>query len=317
MTSPAPTTIRYYCIPRWTPGQKIFLPADCMPNVASPALLDWPAPTPLGGVIERTQLWSDKLAQPSQTMQFDANASPLARARLEEGYRVVDEALRRTAPASRPAGSAPLPPPAPATALIAGPILAARVDLDDNSPELARARPPPSAAELLPAQSPLVEDAKGARRCAPHGLARSAQATGRCVPERPWLFRRRAPACGWSISPACSRRWPRRPTAKPPSAPPATPRATRPHDRCAHRRRQQRRRHAHQHRSTGDETKIRRASPGGCELQPPAAEPVRSTQPPPTRPPTEADLKRRHLLDVVAPRAARQQPDRHRHRRPR
>ena len=164
VTAPAPTAVRYYFIPRWSPGQKIYLPTDVVPNVSSPALLDAQGPLPANGVVEaRSQLWSDTLQQQSQSATFEANAQPFARAQVEEAYRLVDEALRRSAPVSRPAGSPAPPQPAAArtTALVGGPIVPTRVDHDDNSADFARAKAiAQRAATLLTAGSPLAEDAK-------------------------------------------------------------------------------------------------------------------------------------------------------------
>jgi hypothetical protein len=168
MTSPAPTAVHHYFIPRWKPGQKIFFPATVVPNVSSPELLDHPGlspPNSLSGVIEaRVQVWSDQLAQPAETTSFDANFQAMARAQLDEAYRLVDEALRGRAPASGPAtGTArPVaPPPRAVAALIAGPIIPARTDLHDDSPELVRARAAARRARrLLPPQSSLADEAR-------------------------------------------------------------------------------------------------------------------------------------------------------------
>jgi hypothetical protein len=166
LTSPSPTAVHYYFIPRWSPGQKIFLPTGPRPNVASPQLLDSPGPSPMGvrgGVIAaKTQLWSDKITQPSQDTSFDAKLEWLGRAQLDEAYRLADEVLRRPAATSRPAGAAPLPPPTtrPTIALIPGPVVPPRPDLDDNAPDLARARAVAGRASALLAQSPQAEEAK-------------------------------------------------------------------------------------------------------------------------------------------------------------
>jgi hypothetical protein len=172
LTGPSPTAVQYYFIPRWPAGQRVFFPAECVPNVPSRELLDQSAPSPLrglSGVIEvRAQLWSDRIAQPSQPITFDSNFQTVARNQLDEAYRIVDDALRTAVPSTRLAAvgaAAPSPAAVPTTraggALIAGPILPARPDLDDNSPALARARVIAQRTEsLLPPASSLDGEAR-------------------------------------------------------------------------------------------------------------------------------------------------------------
>ena len=167
MTSPAPTAVHHYFIPRWRPAQRIFFPAICVPNVSSPELLDHPGPwplNPLGGVIEaRVQVWSDRLVQPSQTITFDANFQSIARTQLDEAYRLVDEALRGGGAGTRPGTTASQPPAAarPAGALLAGPIVPVRSDLSDDAPEFAHARAAARRARrLIPPQSSLADEAR-------------------------------------------------------------------------------------------------------------------------------------------------------------
>src|SRR6185295_18816097 len=88
ISSPSPTAIHYYFIPRWQPGQKIFFPAACIPNVPSRELLDNPGPalpSGLSGLNEaRAQLWSDNVSQASKVTRFDANFPGIARAQLND-----------------------------------------------------------------------------------------------------------------------------------------------------------------------------------------------------------------------------------------
>ena len=183
ITNPSPTAARYYFIRRWAPGQKIYLPSVWVPNVASPELLAsaGPAePSGLGGLVEaRVQVWSDKLTQASQPTKFDANLQAIGRAQLERAYAMVDEALRRPSPSaaasSKPAAAGGGDDPGPAganarsSALIVGPVVANRVDLNDDSPELAPARALARNASGLPSsQSSFAEDAKN---LAEHPLA--------------------------------------------------------------------------------------------------------------------------------------------------
>src|SRR5947207_3081539 len=80
----------------------------------------------------------------------------------------TDWSMRHFAAPLRPRDPPPAPPPPPApapaaraTALVVGPIVPTRTDLDNDSPELARARALASSARgLLPPQSPLADDAK-------------------------------------------------------------------------------------------------------------------------------------------------------------
>jgi hypothetical protein len=110
----------------------------------------------------RAQLWSDKLTQPNQAISFDANFQAIAHAQLDQAYRLVDQALRRPAASSQPTAAASAPAPtARTTALMVGPIIPMRADLVDDSPELTRARAlARGARSLLPPQSSFANDAK-------------------------------------------------------------------------------------------------------------------------------------------------------------
>lgn len=168
MTSPSPTAVHHYFIPRWMPAQKIFLPVVYQPNVPSSELLEYPAPWPaseLSGLIEaRVQAWSDQFRQAKESTSFDPRFQALARQQLNEAYRLVEEAVRGPAPASRPAtgvARSPTLPPRRGNALIPGPVIAARPDLDEGAEALALARAAARRAlRLLPQQSPLAEDAR-------------------------------------------------------------------------------------------------------------------------------------------------------------
>jgi hypothetical protein len=172
LTSPSPTAIQYYYIPRWPPGQRIYLPATCAPNVMSRELMEnsgMIAPRGLEGMVEaRAQLWSDKISQPSQATSFDANFQPIARAQLNEAYRMIDEALRRpaslrstTATSTQPAQRSPAGSARPAVALVPGPIIPLRADLAEDDPDLQRARSIARRARgLLPPQSSLADNAR-------------------------------------------------------------------------------------------------------------------------------------------------------------
>jgi hypothetical protein len=157
MTNPSPTCEHHYFIKRWPQNQKIFVPAVCIPNVASRELLENPGPSPvndLGGVIEaRVQLWSDKVTQPTQSISFDANFQQIAHAQLAYAYGLVDEALRRPASATGPAVRA--------NALVVGPVTPPRADLNEETPEVARAKALARRARgLVPPQSSQADEAR-------------------------------------------------------------------------------------------------------------------------------------------------------------
>ena len=165
MTNPSPTAVQYYYIKRWPAGQKIFFPAACVPNVASRELLESAGPSPLNdlsGIIEvRAQLWSDKVMQPTQAISFDNNFQNIAHAQLNYAYGLIDDALRRPPTASRPASTPPASPTARATGLIVGPIMPIRAELNEDVPEVARAKALARRARgLLPPQSSQADGAR-------------------------------------------------------------------------------------------------------------------------------------------------------------
>ena len=161
MTSPSTTEREYYFIPHWKPGQKIFLPALCVPNVSSPELLALTAPPvtlSAAGVVEAwTQLWSDQVTQPREATKFPGHVEAIGRAQLNDAYCALGDFLRRPFGArSAPSTGAAARP----NALFVGPVVLPKVTLADTTPAIVQAKA--AAKQVLafvPADSPLVAEA--------------------------------------------------------------------------------------------------------------------------------------------------------------
>jgi hypothetical protein len=96
-------------------------------------------------------------------VQFESNKQAIGRAYADLAFRIVDEATRRTGPATRSSLQS-VRITRPNAAIVGGPINAPRADLTDASPELAPAKAAAAlAASALPGNPALLNDAKNAQ----------------------------------------------------------------------------------------------------------------------------------------------------------
>lgn len=151
LTSPSPTSTEYYFIPNWPANQKIYFPANPIPNVASPQLDEIPpvAMPGAGGILGASaQLWSDQLKQSPEPAKFDAKVETIANRLLDEAYRDVDEAIRPPRPQRGPL-------------LVAGPVIPPKSSVPDTAPAIMQAKASAKrAAALVPESSPIAAAAK-------------------------------------------------------------------------------------------------------------------------------------------------------------